>query len=78
MDPRDGIMLQTEFNDRCDKLSELGGTVNLVDRRRFQFITLFELCLQRVLTIDMPKQKLSKSGVWDKVPAGLLLFLDTV
>jgi len=40
MDPRDLIMLQTELNDRYDKLSELGGTVNLVDRRQFQFITV--------------------------------------
>jgi len=40
IDPRDKIVLQTELSDLCSKLysgraSELGGTVNLVDRRRF-------------------------------------------
>ena len=64
IDPRDKIVLQTELNDLCSKLysgraSELGGTVNLVDRRRSSLSRSERRHLSRAKltarsTIDMP------------------------
>jgi len=60
--------------------SELGGVINLVDRRRLSYHALsIHLCGAKLITHFDGRPvvaKFSKSRVWGKVPEGNTLFLE--
>jgi len=86
IDLREKIVLLTEFDDLCDKLqsraSELGGIVNLVDRRRPSLgclALIVHLSRAELITrLDdrYAMAKFSKSGVWSEVPEGSALIFE--